>query len=166
MDWNIRVRTRAWTVPVLALPHTVLVGWVAWYLAEMRWSSAPASASPTPLPSLVASSAWIAGSLCLCVLGVTIAVDMVGQPWRGPDPTVTLPRRAAVRAASAWIASVIVILLVAIAPTPIYVVLSELGALRAADAAFWGCVQAVLVTLSPLVGVAIGHALSARSRRW
>jgi hypothetical protein len=144
----------------LAALHAILVAWVAWFILEAGWASAPVSASPTPVSPVAFLGPAMAGAVFLLVLGPAMGARALAGPWTGPDPTSTLPVPDAARAASAWVASGSSLLVVALAPLPIYLALHELGAFTPAQSLGPLLGQIAIILLAPLAG--IGTALVRR----
>jgi len=163
LRWSaLGIRGQGATLAALALVHAVLVGWVAWYIAEAAWGSAPLSASPTPLPAAAFAGAWMAGAALLAAAGPGVGAGAMRGRWVGPDPTVALPVGAAARAGSAWIAAAATLAVVGLAPAPLYVALHAMGSFALEDAVRPLLVQAGAIALAPLAGIGI---VAARRRR-
>ena len=162
--WRFGVwRGRIPAVASFCALHTLLVAWVAWYIIEMHWSTAPVEASATPLPGVAFRAAWIAGALCLLVVAPGVGAGTAQGRWIGPDPTRTLPVSETGRAASAWIASCVMSGLIWAAPLPFYLALFGMGAFTVWDAAPPFTLQVAVVTVGPLFGVLFARWRSRKS---
>lgn len=153
--WTYVVRWQGGTLATLAAMHAVLVTWVAWYVAEAGWSSAPVGVSPTPLASVAFQGSWIMGSLYLLGVGPAIGFRAVRGPWVGTDPTATLPFGRAERTLSAWGASAVLLTVVALAPLPTYLALFEMGAFTVSDLTMPLFLHLGVIVAGPMMGVGI-----------
>lgn len=149
------VRASGGAVAGLAVLHTTLVAWVAWYLVEAAWSGAPPSASRTPLPPMTFTGAWIAAVVALLAMGPAVGVRAARGAWDGTDPTATLPIGSGTRLLSAWLGSAAVLGVVALAPLPVYLALLEMGAFAPAAVPAPFVTHLAVIGLGPLPGIVV-----------
>jgi hypothetical protein len=155
---------RAWGARLIAvaLAEATVVGWVAWYLVEVTWSSAPLSASRTPLHAVTFSGAWGAALLGLLAMGPLIGAAAVRGPWIGVDPTLALPIGSGNRLVSSWAAASVTVAVAAAAPVPVYLALYEMGAFAPAEIGQPLVLHAAAIVLGPLAGIVPSLALRGR----
>lgn len=155
LETRALLRARGGALVALVLIQATLVAWVAWYLAEAVWASAPLSAPRSPLDPVVWSGAAIAATLVTIASGLGLGATALGGPWQGPDPTAALPLGVATRALSAWAGTAVLLAVTALAPAPVCLLLHEMGAVPTAELLRLLLVQAGAVLLAPLAGVAL-----------
>jgi hypothetical protein len=162
----IRLILRWWgrALTALAAVHATLVTWVAWYVAEASWGSAPIGVSPTPLPPIAFQACWMAGALFLLGVGPAIGAGAFRGPWNEADPTRSLPLGILGRTVPAWFASAAILILVALAPLPTYLVLAEIGSFSGSQIAQPLLAQGAAIANAPLLGIAC--AALRRRRSW
>ncbi len=149
---------RSWggIVIALALVHAAAVTWVAWYVADVVWTSAPLSASRTPLSGVVFSGTCTAAVVLALVTGALVGASVVrGGVWARVDPTRVLPIRITRRLFDAWCASAGIAALATIAVLPVYLAIAELGGATAALALRALGMHAAAIAVGPLVGIAV-----------
>lgn len=165
LPWcRMLIRSQGVGLVNLAALHSLVIAWTAWYLAEAAWSAAPLSASPAPLPRETLVAPWVIGTLLLLVIGMAAGASAIRGPWVGPDPILGLPVTLASRAAAAWVSSVALLGIVAVAPLPIYLALLEMASIAMPAISVAVLVQAGAIALAPLAG--IGLALARRRAGW
>jgi hypothetical protein len=158
------LRWRSGTLASLAAVHAILVTWVAWYVAEASWGSAPIGVSPTPLPPIAFQASWLVGALFLVGVGPAIGAGAFRGPWSEADPTRSLSLGILGRTAPAWCASAAILTLVALAPLPTYLVLAEMGSFSGSQIAQPLLAQGAAIVIAPMLGIAC--AALRRGRRW
>ena len=153
--WTYAMGWQDGAAATLAAVHAIVVTWVAWYVAEAAWISAPVGVSPTPLAPAAFQGAWIAGGLYLLAIGPAVGFRAARGPWFGADPTASLPLGGAGRTLTAWGAAAALLSVVALAPLPTYLALFEMGAFAASDVVRPLLLQAGAILAAPIVGVGI-----------
>ena len=162
----MRLILRGWggALAALAAVHAILVTWVAWYVAEASWGSAPIGVSPTPLSPIAFQACWIAGALFLLGVGPAIGAGVFRGPWSESDPTRSLSLGILGRTAPAWCASAAILILVALAPLPTYLVLAEMGSFSGSQITQPLLAQGAAIAIAPMPGIAC--AALHRGRPW